>query len=209
MQAGFSTPLLIGGATTSRAHTAIKIAPRYSHPVVHVLDASRAVGVCSTLRPDGRNRSAFIEENLEAQDKARRQYESAQSKPASILAIAEARRLGFQDDWDSRELSTPSRMGIEILESFPLEALVPYIDWSPFFWAWQLHGVYPTIFNKPEEGKEAKKLFADGQEYFDHTGHLGRSEFAQEGIDGYDTPKLPSISGYIICLLYTSDAADE
>ena len=160
-QAGFSTPLLIGGATTSKAHTAIKIAPRYSHPVVHVLDASRAVGVCSTLRPDGRNRSAFIEENLEAQDKARRQYESAQSKPASILDIAEARRLGFQGDWDSRELSTPSRTGIEILENFPLEDLVPYIDWSPFFAAWELSGQFPKVLEDPIVGEQARKLHGD------------------------------------------------
>jgi len=160
-QAGFSTPLLIGGATTSRAHTAIKIAPRYSHPVVHVLDASRAVGVCATLRPDGKNRSSFIEENLEAQDKARRQYESAQAKPASILDIAAARRLGFQDDWDSRELSTPSRMGIEVLESFPLEELVPYIDWSPFFAAWELAGQFPKVLEDPIVGEQARKLHDD------------------------------------------------
>ena len=160
-QAGFSTPLLIGGATTSRAHTAIKIAPRYSHPVVHVLDASRAVGVCATLRPDGKDRSAFIEENLEAQDKARRQYESAQAKPASILDIAEARRLSFQDDWDSRELSTPSRMGIEVLESFPLEELVPYIDWSPFFAAWELAGQFPKVLEDPIVGEQARKLHDD------------------------------------------------
>ncbi|MDE0739383.1 MAG: methionine synthase [Planctomycetota bacterium] len=160
-QAGFSTPLLIGGATTSKAHTAIKIAPRYSHPVVHVLDASRAVGVCATLRPDGRDRSAFIEENLEAQDKARRQYESAQSKPASILDIAEARRLGFQSDWDARELSAPSRTGIEVLESFPLEDIVPYIDWSPFFAAWELSGKFPKVLEDPIVGEQARGLHDD------------------------------------------------
>ncbi|MCH2582366.1 MAG: B12-binding domain-containing protein, partial [Planctomycetes bacterium] len=160
-QAGFSTPLLIGGATTSSAHTAIKIAPRYSHPVVHVLDASRAVGVCAALRPDGRNRSAFIEENLEAQDKARRQYESAQSKPASILDIAEARRLGFQSDWDARELSAPSRTGIEVLESFPLEDLVPYIDWSPFFAAWELSAQFPKVLEDPIVGAQARGLHDD------------------------------------------------
>ncbi|MEC7922881.1 MAG: methionine synthase, partial [Planctomycetota bacterium] len=125
-KAGFSTPLLIGGATTSRAHTGIKIAPRYSQPVVHVLDASRAVGVCATLRPGGRNRDSFIEENLATQEKERSRYESSQAKPAAMLGIAEARELGFQCDWEAAELPDPADPGIEVIENFPLEELVPY-----------------------------------------------------------------------------------
>ena len=143
-KAGFSTPLLIGGATTSRAHTAIKIAPRYSQPVVHVLDASRAVGVCATLRPGGKNRSAFIGENLETQEKERSRYESAQAKPAAMLSIADARQGGFECDWEAARLSAPANPGIEVLENFPLEELVPYIDWTPFFSAWELTGQYPS-----------------------------------------------------------------
>ncbi|MFP6738709.1 MAG: methionine synthase [Planctomycetota bacterium] len=160
-KAEFSTPLLIGGATTSRAHTAIKIAPRYSQPVVHVLDASRAVGVCATLRPGGRNRSTFIEENLEAQEKERRQYESAQAKPAAMLTIAKARQLGFQCDWETTELSTPASPGIEVLENFPLEELVPYIDWSPFFSAWEITGQFPKVLDDPIVGEQARRLHED------------------------------------------------
>ena len=146
-KAGFSTPLLIGGATTSRAHTGIKIAPRYSQPVVHVLDASRAVGVCATLRPGGRNRDSFIEENLATQEKERNRYESSQAKPAAMLGIAEARELGFQCDWEAAELPGPANPGIEVLENFPLEELVPYIDWSPFFAAWEITGQFPKVLD--------------------------------------------------------------
>ena len=160
-KAGSSTPLLIGGATTSRAHTAIKIAPQYSHPVVHVLDASRAVGVCATLRPGGRNRDSFIEENLETQAKERSRYESTRTKPATMLSIADARQLGFECDWEAAELSTPASPGIEVLENFPLEELVPYIDWSPFFSAWEITGQFPKVLDDPIVGEQARHLHKD------------------------------------------------
>ena len=160
-KAGFSTPLLIGGATTSRAHTGIKIAPRYSQPVVHVLDASRAVGVCATLRPGGRNRDSFIEENLATQEKERSRYESSQAKPAAMLGIAEARELGFQCDWEAAELPGPANPGIEVLENFPLEELVPYIDWSPFFAAWEITGQFPKVLDDRIVGEQARRLHED------------------------------------------------
>ena len=163
-KAGFSAPLLIGGATTSKAHTAIKIAPRYSHPVVHVLDASRAVGVCSTLRGGGKNLETFLAENSKAQDRAREQYEASRSKPAAMLSIADARRHGFRDDWKEAELSQPSSRGIEVLENFPLAELVPYIDWSPFFAAWEITGQYPKVLENPIVGEQAGKLHEDALE---------------------------------------------
>ena len=163
-KAGFSTPLLIGGATTSKAHTAIKIAPRYSHPVVHVLDASRAVGVCSTLRGGGKNRETLLEENSRAQDKARKHYEASRAKPASMLSIGDARQGGLLSDWTKAEIPPPASRGVEIQKGFPLAELVPYIDWSPFFSAWEITGQYPKILEDPIVGEQAGKLHKDALE---------------------------------------------
>jgi 5-methyltetrahydrofolate--homocysteine methyltransferase len=157
---GFSVPLLIGGATTSRAHTAVKIAPSYRHPVVHVLDASRAVGVVSSLSSK-EQRAAFARENCEEQEKIRQQYSGPRIAPLLSLQQARARRAPI--DWTIYTPPVPSFTGTRAWDSVPLENLVPLIDWTPFFHAWELKGIYPRILQDPVVGPRAKELFDDAQ----------------------------------------------
>ena len=157
---GFDVPLLIGGATTSRAHTAVKIAPAYSRPVVHVQDASRAVGVVSNLKNTAQCR-AFIEENRGEQEKIRERYRGPQT--AAIVPLAEARHRRPPFDWGDYQPPVPSFTGTRIWESVPLDMLVPFIDWTPFFHAWELKGTYPALFEDARVGPRAKELFDDAQ----------------------------------------------
>jgi 5-methyltetrahydrofolate--homocysteine methyltransferase len=157
---GFDVPLLIGGATTSRAHTAVKIAPAYGHPVVHVLDASRAVGVAGRLKsPD--LRPAFEGENRALQEKLRHEHQAKRSA-LPLLSIDEARRRRTRIDWEGYEIPVPAFTGPRALD-VPLDELVPLIDWSPFFHTWELKGTYPRIFENPEWGARARELFDDAQ----------------------------------------------
>ena len=157
---GFAGPLLIGGATTSRAHTAVRIAPVYKGPVVHVLDASRAVGVVSQLK-SAASRPAFDAENRREQERLRQEHASRRSgKP--LVAIEEARRRRTRIDWAAYEPPQPSFHGARELE-VPLAELVPFVDWTPFFSAWELRGTYPRIFENPEWGSKARELFDDAQ----------------------------------------------
>ena len=158
---GFRIPLLIGGATTSRAHTAVRIAPAYSQPVVHVLDASRAVGVVSRLKSP-ELRGAFAEENRLDQEKARLTH-GAPGRP-QLLTLEEARRRKPPFDWASQEIPEPSFTGVRVFDPVPLEEIVPYIDWTPLFHAWELKGIYPQILDRPEVGPRARELFDDAQE---------------------------------------------
>ncbi|HZP81195.1 MAG TPA: methionine synthase [Chthonomonadaceae bacterium] len=158
---GFALPLLIGGATTSRAHTAIKIAPNYRQPVVHVLDASRAVGVVSSLL-SAEQKPAFVESNRCEQEALREQHAS-RTRERATLPIAEARRRRTPIDWAAYTPPVPSFQGVRALEDFPLAELVPYIDWSPFFHTWELTGRYPAIFEDAVVGEQAKTLFEDAQ----------------------------------------------
>jgi 5-methyltetrahydrofolate--homocysteine methyltransferase len=158
---GFIVPLLIGGATTSRAHTAIKIAPNYRQPVVHVLDASRAVGVVSSLLST-EQKPGFVESNRCEQAVLREQYALRQRERATV-SLEEARRRRTPIAWKPEEIAVPEFLGVRALEDFPLDALVPYIDWSPFFHTWELTGRYPAILEDPIVGEEARKLFADAQ----------------------------------------------
>ena len=154
---GFTIPLLIGGATTSKAHTAVKIAPAYSHPVVHVLDASRAVGVVGQLlNPE--LKPAFIAQNREEQGQLRRQHES-QRDLRPLLPLARARERRTPIVWHAADLARPSFTGVRVLDPFPLGEIVPFIDWSPFFHTWELRGRYPAILEDPK----AAELFADAQ----------------------------------------------
>ena len=157
-RAEFKLPLLIGGATTSKAHTAVKIAPNYEQPVVHVLDASRAVGVVNGLL-SAEQRPAFVEKIREEQEKLRQQHAGTQAARA-LLSIEEARRRRTPIDWNSVTLPKPEFVGIRQLDNVPLEELAPFIDWSPFFHAWELRGRYPAILENPR----AKELFDDAQE---------------------------------------------
>ncbi len=157
----FTTPLLIGGATTSAKHTAVKIAPHYKGSVTHVLDASRSVGVVETLmNPEAR--PTFEAKNRELQVDLVKSFNQRQAVTLTPYATALAKR--FTTDWKSVEIPTPSFTGARTLERVPLAELTPYIDWSPFFMTWELKGKYPKIFQDKHVGSEAKKLFDDAQE---------------------------------------------
>jgi 5-methyltetrahydrofolate--homocysteine methyltransferase len=158
---GFTLPLLIGGATTSRMHTAVKIAPGYRQPVVHVLDASRAVGVVSSLlNPD--QKEQFARENAQLQEELRAQH-AARREADPVLPLEEARRRAPRFDWNNGALAVPSFTGIRVLKEYPLAELVPYIDWTPFFHVWELKGRYPAILDDPLVGERARELLADAQ----------------------------------------------
>jgi 5-methyltetrahydrofolate--homocysteine methyltransferase len=156
----FQIPLLIGGATTSPAHTAVKIAPAYAGSVVHVIDASRVVGVAQKLlSPE--NREGYLTQVRTDQEKARKDYETRRAGQ-KLLSIAEARKRAAKLDW-ARDPERPEFLGVKVYEDYPLEDLAEYIDWSPFFHAWELRGRFPKILNDPVVGTEAKKLYEDAQ----------------------------------------------
>ncbi len=157
----FEIPLLIGGATTSAKHTAVKIAQQYHGPTVHVVDASKSVPVVNQLRDPSR-REAFDVENRRQQERDRQRFSQRQAQ--KLIPYPQACQNKFQTDWAEVRIDTPAFLGVKVLDDFPLEKLVPYIDWSPFFMAWELKGKYPTIFNDPDCGEVAKKLFDEGQE---------------------------------------------
>ena len=149
-------PLLIGGATTSRQHTAVKIAPEYTAPVVHVLDASRAVDVVSNLLSDT-GRTAFAGSNRDDQAKLRDQHAKRAEKP--LLTLAQARRNRLSIDWAAEDLPSPSFLGPRTIDGLDLQLLVPFIDWTFFFNAWQLKGRVPAIFDHPQYGSAARELY--------------------------------------------------
>jgi 5-methyltetrahydrofolate--homocysteine methyltransferase len=158
---GFAVPLLIGGATTSRAHTAVRIAPAYKGPVVHVLDASRAVGVVNRLK-GAESRAAFDAENRRDQERLRAEHEARRSE-RPLLPLEEARRRRTKIDWSTYEPPRPCFQGPRELADVPLRELVPYVDWTPFFSAWELRGTYPRIFENPDWGSRAREVFDDAQ----------------------------------------------
>ena len=160
---GFQQPLLIGGATTSRAHTAIKIAPHYSAPVVHVVDASRAVPVSTSLLSQ-ESREAFVEQHRAEYEAVRKAYAAPRLK---AVPLAEARSRRTPIEWRSEDISTPAFTGVRVLDKFPLATLREFIDWSPFFHAWGLKGVYPRIFEHEEYGAQAQQLFQEGNALLD------------------------------------------
>src|SRR5213596_2388239 len=158
---GFRLPLLIGGATTSRAHTAVKIAPHYRASTVHVLDASRAVGVVNSLLNE-ELKSAFDNKTREDYERLRQEY-AAKTREKKLLTLDKARANRIQIDWSSYVLPKPEFLGVRVCVPM-LGDLVPFIDWSPFFHAWELRGRYPAIFDDPKIGKQARELFDDAQE---------------------------------------------
>jgi len=158
---GLSLPLLIGGATTSRAHTAVRIAPAYAGPVVHVLDASRAVGTVSSL--GGEARAAFDAENRGEQERLRKEHEARRSE-RRLLSLEEARRRRPRLAWQGYEPPRPCFEGVRVIEDVPLAELAHYVDWTPFFSVWELRGTYPRIFENPEWGSKAREVFDDAQQ---------------------------------------------
>ncbi|APU68839.1 methionine synthase [Christiangramia flava] len=158
----FKVPLLIGGATTSKAHTAVKIDPQYHNAVVHVNDASRAVTVVGDLLKSA-SKDAYIS-NLKSDYEKFRENFTKRKKVKSFLSIQEARDNKFKIDWKSSEITKPKQLGIQVIEDFELNKLVEYIDWSPFFRSWDLHGRYPNILEDEKVGEQAKSLYADAQQ---------------------------------------------
>lgn len=193
---GFKVPLLIGGATTSKTHTAVKIAPCYASPAVHVLDASKSVVVCSQLMDEDQYEDFVEEVNEEYEEIREDHYDSL--KDRKYMSLEEARKRKFQIDWESERIPVkPTFIGTKTFQNYDLNKLVPYIDWKPFFDVWQLRGKYPNrgypkIFNDKTVGEEAKKLFDEAQKMlkevidqklFRATGIVGLYPACSEGDD--------------------------
>ena len=159
-----SLPLLIGGATTSKQHTAIKIAPLYENSTVHVLDASRAVGVVSKLL-EPRDRADFIRQNRDLQSELREVYGRKHRKPLVTYEDAIANRLAF--DWRAEDLPRPAELGLRVIDEQPLAELIPYIDWTFFFSAWELKGRFPQVLDHPRYGGEARELYDNARRMLD------------------------------------------
>ncbi|WP_053978467.1 methionine synthase [Mangrovimonas xylaniphaga] len=156
----FTIPLLIGGATTSRAHSAVKIAPNYTHAVVHVNDASRAVTVVGNLLQ--KDNAVYKEQIREEYEKFREQF-LKRGKKKDYIDIEEARKRKFKIDWNAAEIVKPKQLGVQVVEDFDITKLEAYIDWSPFFRSWDLHGKYPEILKDEVVGQHASELYADAQ----------------------------------------------
>lgn len=162
---GLNKPLLIGGATTSKIHTAVKIAPHYSNPVIHVNDASKSVPVVSALLSK--------EQKVEFIQKIKSEYETLRNtfqkdkNPNIFLSLNQARENKFKIEWEKYIIPVPKHLGIYTLKNIDLSSIAEYIDWSPFFHAWEMKGVYPKILEDPQKGPEAKKLLEDGQKILD------------------------------------------
>ncbi len=156
-------PLLVGGATTSAKHTAVKIAPVYPGPIIHVLDASRSVSIVEKLL-NKETRNSFVQTNAEEQKKLVAGYEGRKQK---LVTYADALKNRFATDWSSVNINEPSFTGTQVLRDFPLSEIRPYIDWSPFFMTWELRGKYPRIFEDKIVGEQAKELYADANDLLD------------------------------------------
>ncbi len=174
----FKLPLLIGGATTSRAHTAVKIAPHYSEPVVHVLDASRAVPVTSSLLSDD-GKAEFVARHRADYEALRRAHAAPRQQVVS-LEVARSRRTPIR--WRAEDISTPEFTGVRVLDNFPLATLREYIDWSPFFHAWGLKGIYPRILDHEEHGAQARQIFEEGNVLLDRI--IERNLIVARGVYG-------------------------
>ena len=160
---GFKLPLLIGGATTSRAHTAVKIAPHYSEPVVHVLDASRAVPVTTSLLSE-EGKAAFVSQHRADYNALRMAHASPRLK---LVSLEEARSRRAPIEWRAEDLPAPEFTGVRVLEDFPLATLREFIDWTPFFHTWELKGVYPRILDDEKQGAQARQIFAEANALLD------------------------------------------
>ena len=160
---GFKLPLLIGGATTSRAHTAVKIAPHYSEPVVHVLDASRAVPVTTSLLSDD-GKADFVAQHR-ADFEALRKAHSAPRQ--TVISLEAARKRRTPIEWRAEDLPVPEFTGVRVLDNFPLATLREFIDWTPFFHTWELKGVYPRILDDERQGAQARQIFAEANTLLD------------------------------------------
>jgi 5-methyltetrahydrofolate--homocysteine methyltransferase len=196
---GFKLPLLIGGATTSRRHTAIKIAPHYSQPVVHILDASRAVPVTTSLLSDD-GKDAFVAQHRTEYEALRKAHAAPRQQVVS-LETARTRRTPIE--WRSEDLPTPAFTGVRVLDNFPLATLRDFIDWSPLFHTWGLKGVYPRIFEHPEQGEQARQIFADANTLLDRI--IENNLITARGVYGF----FPAGAVGDDIELYTCERRDE
>jgi len=158
---GMKQPLLIGGATTSKLHTAVKVAPTFSGNVVHVLDASKAVTVASKLLSKDESESFAL--SVKSEYAEMRELHANRKSDVEYVTLAEARKNKYQIDWSKEEIKKPNFIGVKVFDDYSIEDLAQYIDWSPFFSTWELNGAYPRIFENAKYGAEAKKLFDDAQ----------------------------------------------
>ncbi len=178
---GLRLPLLIGGATTSKAHTALKIDPCYSGPVVHVLDAGRAAGVVQTLLSD-ELRDSFISETKSAYA-ALRAARAEHPKADRLIPLAQARANRVAIDWAAYAPPRPRELGVKVLRDYPLSDLIPRIDWTPFFRSWELAGNYPAILEDPRQGEAARTLFRDAETMLERI--LREGWFTAHGVIGF------------------------
>jgi len=177
---GLEIPLLIGGATTSKRHTAVKIAPSYRRETLHVVDASRAVpAVGALMRPE--TRQALDAQNRKEQAEIRAQFENRAGTP--LLSYEEASRHKLHTEWDDHHIAVPGFIGRRVLNDFPLAELVPFIDWSPFFHTWEIRGRYPDLLNDPARGPAARELFANAQELLKKI--VDEKLFTAQGVYGF------------------------
>ena len=176
----FSVPLLIGGATTSRMHTAVKISDCYQQPVVHVVDASRCVQVASSLLSEER-RTGF-EAELDDDYKRYRKRFADKTRQVELLSLEAARENGLNIDWQTSKIVRPAKMGVTVIDDVTLEQLVPFIDWTPFFHAWELRGKYPRILKDPTVGEQARSLFRDAQDMLER--FVAHGQIGAKGVIG-------------------------
>ena len=177
---GLNLPLLIGGATTSKRHTGVKIAPAYKHETIHVIDASRAVPVVGALMKPG-TRMALDEQNRKDQQEIREQFENRAG--TQLLTYEEALRHKLHTEWDDHHIAVPEFVGRRAIKEFPLQELVPYIDWSPFFHTWEMRGRYPDLLHDPARGPAARELFASARELL--TEIVEKKLFTAHGVYGF------------------------
>jgi 5-methyltetrahydrofolate--homocysteine methyltransferase len=193
---GFDIPLLIGGATTSAKHTAVKIAPQYHQTTAHVLDASKSVGVVNSLI-DPKLKPAFDAHNQQQQQRDREMFATRQQK--TLVPYREARARRFATDWEAVRIDRPAFLGVRVLADYPLEKLVPYIDWSPFFQTWELRGKYPQILQDAVVGGEATRLLSDAQKLLDEI--VRKKLLTASGVYGF----WPANSSGDDIILYTDE----
>jgi 5-methyltetrahydrofolate--homocysteine methyltransferase len=198
---GFKIPLLIGGATTSKTHTAVKIAPNYSGPVVHVLDASRSVPVAGALIQD-EQRPAFMASIDEEYEKIRVQH-AGRTSAKDYISIAEARDNKHHVEFNKDNVFVPEKAGITVFDNYDLSELAKYIDWTPFFSTWELHGKYPAILNDEIVGIEAQKLFDDAKQMLEQI--IKEKWLTARGVIGI----WPANSIGDDIEIYSSEARDE
>jgi 5-methyltetrahydrofolate--homocysteine methyltransferase len=193
---GIELPLLIGGATTSKQHTAVKIAPQFHGSTVHVHDASRAVNVVASLL-DERQREKIDSENRELQERLRFVYSQKKERP--LRGYAESLDNRLQLDWRKEDVAQPAFVGRKVVDDIPLEKVAKYIDWTFFFHAWEIKGKYPKVLDHPEKGAAARELFEDGQELLHRL--IGEKLIEHRGVYGF----WPAVSAGDDLVLYEDE----